>query len=418
MERTYAKDVKPGKVKVAGWVERIRDLGGLKFFILRDRSGKVQVTVKKGHVDESVERAVDDLHREDCIIVYGEAIKCKQAPGGIEIIPERIEILSKAEPIPIEIGRTGKGKRFDWRFLDLRRNEIQNIFRFRSEVIAAAREFFSKSGFIEVQTPVIQAAGAEGGAEMFPLIYYNKSAFLRQSPQLYKQILMASGFDRVFEIGPAFRAEAFHTRRHVSEFLSIDAELAWIESEEDVMRVAEQLIRFVYKKTSKTLKELGIEFKVPKLPFKRITYDEAIEMLKGSVKWGEDLGEDEERILGQRLAEQGIEWYFITKFPSQIKPFYIMMDGKYSRGFDLGFKGLEIASGGQREHRYDQLVKIMRAKGLDPAKFEFYLQAFKYGMPPHGGFGLGADRLVEKMLGLNDIKEVILFPRTPEMLVP
>ena len=278
---------------------------------------------------------------------------------------------------------------------------------------------------MEVHTPVIQAAGAEGGATMFPLVYYEKEAFLRQSPQLYKQILMASSFDRVYEIGQAFRAEKFHTRRHVSEFISVDAEIAWIDSEEDVLKIIERLVvhtlKGIKEENKRELEVLGLDIKVPELPFKRLAYDEALKLLekKGiSIPWGEDMEDAQEKVLGEIMQDQGYEWYFITKYPSKIKPFYIMFDGEISRGFDLDCKGMEIVSGGQREHRYDVLVRVMKEKGLDPERFGFYLDAFRYGMPPHGGFGLGLERFIQQVLGIENVKEVILFPRTPERLIP
>ena len=287
------------------------------------------------------------------------------------------------------------------------------------------RDYFESRGFIEVHTPVIQAAGAEGGAVLFPLIYYKKEAFLRQSPQLYKQILMASGLDKVYEIGPAFRAEKFHTRRHVSEFLSLDFEIAWIDSEEDVMKVLEGLVHHSLKETKKECKTeldiLNAKINVPEVPFRRLTYDDVLKLLlKRDIKieWGNDLEDSQEKILGEIMEEKGVEWYFITKYPSKIKPFYIMMDGKISRGIDLDFKGMEIASGGQREHRHDILVKVMKEKGLDPHQFSFYLESFRYGMPTQGGIGFGVERMIQQLVGMDNIRETILFPRTPERLVP
>ncbi len=430
LKRSYSHELKTGQtVLVQGWVWSIRDLGGVKFFILRDREGVVQITAKKGEVPDSLLAKITTLGREDCVSVIGQVRAAKEAPGGREIKPIAIDIMSKAAvPLPIETTDkivTGLEKRFEYRFLDMRNPKIAAIFKIRDRVMLAMRNFFKSQGFVEIHTPVIQAAGAEGGATLFPLIYYEKEAFLRQSPQLYKQIMMASSLDRVYEIGPAFRAEAFHTRRHVSEFVSVDAELAWINSEEDVLRIVEGLvaatIRDVKKECKCELEILNQKIKVPELPFKRLTYDNVLKILAKQgmkVNWGEDLGDAQEKILGEVLAKKGIEWYFITKYPANIKPFYIMMDGKLSRGFDCDYKGMEIASGGQREHRYDQLIAVMKQKGLDPEKFRFYLNAFQYGMPPHGGFGLGADRFVQQIAGLENIKEVILFPRTPEKLIP
>ena len=427
MERTYAKDVKPGKnVMVRGWIVKIRNLGKLQFLTLRDRTGMVQVTLKKGDVPDKLFNHTSELIRESCITVEGEVKNSKMAHMGMEILPKKLELVSRSDaPLPIEIGGdSGKGKRFEFRYLDLRTTRNQAIFRIRNTVYKSLRKTFDELDFTEIHTPVIQAAGAEGGSSMFPLIFYQQGAFLRQSPQLYKQMMMASGMDRIWEIGPVFRAEEFHTRKHVSEISMVDCELAWIETEEDVLKVMEKLIHNVYKDVKKEnrddLKLLDVRLEVPELPFKRLTYDEVIKMLskKTKLKPGDDIEDADEKVLGEILAKKGIEWYFIVKWPSEMKPFYIMMDGKLSRGFDMGCKGMEIASGGQREHRHSELVKIMKAKGLDPNKFEFYLGPFRYGMPPHGGFAFGGDRLVQQICNLPDIKEAVLFPRTPEHLIP
>ncbi len=430
MQRTYSNEVKGGKkVLVKGWVAKVRDLGGLQFFLLRDRMGVIQITAKKGKVADKIFKLISELGREDCVAVDGKAVESRQAPGGLEIVPEKIEIISKAATsLPIDVfGKieSGKDKRFDFRWMDIRDPKLQAVFRVKSVALKYIRDYFEKAGFVEVHTPVVQAAGAEGGATMFPVIYYQREAFLRQSPQLYKQMLMASGLDRVWEIGQAFRAEKFHTSRHVSEFVSVDFEQAWIDSEHDVMLTLENMVvhslRGIAKDCKQELKMLGKKIKIPKLPLLRLTYDEAVTMLKKSgvaMEWGDDMEDAQEKKLGEIMAKKGHEWYFITKFPSKIKPFYIMLDGKVSRGIDLDYKGMEMASGGQREHRYEVLKKVMKQKGLDPHKFEFYLDAFRYGIVPHGGIGFGVERMIEKILDLPDIKEVILFPRTPERLVP
>ncbi|MBI4173110.1 MAG: aspartate--tRNA(Asn) ligase [Candidatus Aenigmarchaeota archaeon] len=430
MDRLYSNAADIGKqVLVSGWMFQKRDLGGVKFFLLRDRAGKIQVTLKKGNVSDALLQQFEGLGREDCVSVTGTVSASKQAPGGREIIPEEIKVIARAEsPLPFETKEqivSGLDIRFDYRFLDLRSPKVQALFTLKDAVLAGVRDYFSSSGFVEIHTPVIQAAGAEGGATLFPLIYYNKEAFLRQSPQLYKQIMMASGLDRIWEIGPAFRAEKFHTRRHVSEFLSIDTEIAWIESEEDVLKVAEGLVVHAIKHAAKqaraALDELGAKLAIPELPFKRLEYDQALSILAKNgidLEWGSDMEDAQEKVLGQEMLKHGHEWYFITKYPTKVKPFYIMSDGKYSRGIDLANRGMEIASGGQREHRHDVLTKAFLAKGLDPAKFKFYIDAFRYGMPPHGGFAIGAERLVQQIAGVENIKECILFPRTPERLVP
>ena len=417
------------KVSIHGWISQIRDLGGIKFFLLRNRDGIVQITLKRGVVNDKLIDMLSEFHREDCVIVDGVVKKSNQAPGGIEIFPEAITLVARAEtPLPLETSDkivSGQDKRFDFRYIDVRNPKVMSIFKIKSVMFSKLREYFLNRGFIEVHTPVIQAAGAEGGATLFPIVYYNREAFLRQSPQLYKQMLMASGMDKVFEIGQVFRAEKFHTRRHVSEYVSVDAEVAWIESEDDVMKVAEEMVHYTLKGIKNECKEdldiLEAKLNVPELPFKRVTYEDAVKLLNKQgieIDPGDDMGDAEERILGEVLERKGYEWYFIWKYPSKIKPFYIMMDGDVSRGMDLDFKGMEMASGGQREHRYEVLVKVMKEKKLDPHKFEFYLNAFRYGMPPHGGFGLGSERLLQQILGLENIKEAILFPRTPERLVP
>jgi len=430
MQRKYTDEIKVGEnVLVKGWAAKIRNLGGLTFFLLRDRKGMIQVTAKKGSVTDDVLNAISGIGREDCVAVTGKVVEAKQAPGGKEIVPEGIQVVSKAEAsLPIDVfGKieSGKDKRFDFRWMDIRDPKMQAIFRVKSVALKYIRDYFESAGFIEVHTPVIQAAGAEGGATLFPVIYYQKEAFLRQSPQLYKQMLMASGMDKVFEIGQAFRAEKFHTPRHVSEFISVDFEQAWVDSEEDIMATLENMVAHSLKGIAKDCKDelamLGKEIKVPELPIKRVTYDEIVRLLGKAgtaIEWGDDLEDASERKVGGILEKKGHEWYFITKYPSKIKPFYVMLDGEVSRGLDLDYRGMEMASGGQREHRPEVLQKVMKQKGLDPHKFEFYIDAFRYGMPPHGGIGFGVERMVEKILDLPDIKEAILFPRTPERLVP
>ena len=299
----------------------------------------------------------------------------------------------------------------------MRNPEIQKIFWFKHKVFGHIHDYFRKEGFIELQTPVIQAAGAEGGSTLFKFEYYGKEAFLRQSPQLYKQIMMSSGLDKIYEIGQAFRAEKFHTRRHISEFVSVDFEQAWIDSEEDVMITLEGMVIHVLK----ALKQEGYDVNVPQMPIKRLTYDQCLKILhKNDMKleWGEDMEDQQEKVIGEHMVKKGDEWYFITKYPAKIKPFYIMNDGEISRGLDLDFRGMELASGGQREHRHDILKQAFINKGLKPKDFQFYLDSFRYGTPPMGGIGFGVERFIQQLLELSDIKETILFPRTPDKLIP
>ena len=423
MERVLSNELKPGmRAKVKGWVDHVRNLGNIRFLTIRDREGIIQVTAKKSDVPEEVFGMISDLGKEDCIEIEGEVVKSRIAKTGLEIIPTSLKVLAGSEkPLPLEFSgkiESGKDTRFEYRYLDLRNPEVRKIFVIRHKVVGLMHEFFRKNGFIEIQTPVIQAAGAEGGATLFKVDYYGKEAFLRQSPQLYKQMMMASGLDKVYEIGQAFRAEKFHTRRHISEFLSLDFEMAWIESEEDVMRTLERMVVYVLKGLKK---ETDLRLKVPELPFKRFTYDYVLKTLEKvgvEIEWGEDIEDAQEKKFAELMAKKGYEAYFITKFPSKIKPFYIMQDGEISRGIDLDYRGLELASGGQREHRYEVLVNVIKQKGLDPKDFAFYTNAFRWGMPPHGGIGFGVDRFVKQILDLPDVQEAILFPRTPEKLIP
>lgn len=421
MERTYSNELKAdAKVRLKGWVDDVRNIGKIIFLTIRDREGKAQVTAKKDDVSGGVFDTISKLGKEDCVEIEGTAVKSKIAKLGYEIIPTSVHVLAGAEkPLPMDRNvESWKDTRFDFRYLDLRNPNIQRIFIIRHKVMGLAHEYFRKNGFIEIHTPVIQAAGAEGGSSLFKFNYYGKEAYLRQSPQLYKQMMMASGLDKVYEIGQAFRAEKFHTRRHISEFMSLDFEIAWIESEEDVMNVLERMVVHILKGL-KGEKNLDIE--VPELPFKRVTYGDVIDTLNKAgmrKEFGDDLEDAEEAKFAEIMRKKGNDVYFITKFPSVLKPFYIMFDGEISRGIDLDYKGLELASGGQREHRYEVLMEVMKAKGLDPKDFKFYLDAFRYGMAPHGGIGFGVDRFVKQIMKLSDVQEAILFPRTPDRLVP
>ncbi len=421
------------RVKVAGWVYEVKDLGGIKFLWIKDREGIVQITAPKKKVAPELFALIPKLNAEDVVAVEGIVSFTPKAKLGFEILPERIEVLSRARtPLPLDPAGKVKAEldtRLDNRFIDLRKPEVMAIFKIRSGVFRAVREFFHREGFIEIHTPKIIATATEGGTELFPMKYFEKDAFLAQSPQLYKQIMMASGLDRVYEIAPIFRAEEHNTTRHLNEAWSIDAEMAFIENEEEVMGLLERLvaytIRYVKENNEKELEILSFELEEPKLPFRRISYTTALEILADlgkEIPWGEDIDTEGEKMLGGYIKENYDEdLYFLYQYPSEAKPFYIMKyDEKpeISRSFDLEYRGVEITSGGQREHRHDILVEQIREKGLNPESFEFYLKAFRYGMPPHGGFGLGAERLIKQMLNLGNIREVILFPRDRKRLTP
>ena len=361
----------------------------------------------------------------------GTAKASAQAKSGVEVIPSKLEVLSSAAaPLPmgvIDKVNVEPDTRFDHRFMDLRKPETRAVFEIKSTVLSLIDQYLVDNGFVEIFTPKLVASGAEGGATLFELRYFDQPAYLAQSPQLYKQMLMSTGLDRVFEIGPAFRAEPSDTVRHVSEFISFDGEMAFIESQRDVQRMIEgctqAVIGGVIERCRPQLELLGADVTLPKAPYPIIEYKDAVEMVAAEgmrIAQGDDLGTEGEKLLGSIMASQGNEMYWIEEYPEEAKPFYIMeKEGTpFSYSFDLDYKGQEISSGGQREHRYDHLTARMEKKGLDPASFNFYLEAFKYGMPPHGGWGLGVERLIQKMLDLPNIREAILFPRDRVRLVP
>ena len=420
-----------GIVTVKGWVQDIRNLGGISFIALRDRYGVIQLTLPKKKIDPELFGSITKLSRESVISVVGEVKESNQTDLGVEVIPQSFVLESEAA-VPLPLGVIDKvsaelDTRLNNRFMDVRKPEVKAIFELKSMMVELIEEAVRSNGFTQVYTPKIGAAGAEGGAELFKVRYFEKDAYLAQSPQLYKQILMSTGLDRVFEIGPAFRAERSNTNRHVTEFISFDGEMSWIENEEQVMAMIEEIVDHVLKglkeKGAKQLALLGKEITVPARPYPILTYSECVKIVNDGgldIKEGEDLGTEGEKIVGDHMMAKGCDLYFIAEYPEEAKPFYIMeKDGTpYSFSFDLDYRGQEISSGGQREHRYDKLVARMEKKGLNPEDFGFYLDAFKYGMPPHGGWGIGIERLLVKMLDLSNIREAILFPRDPARLAP
>ncbi len=419
------------EVAVVGWVEDTRNLGGIAFLIVRQREGTLQVSTRRAE-NEGLFQDLTQIPRESVVGFRGIVRRNPDVRNGFEIFPKDYEILGLAEkPLPLGVVdkvRAEMDTRLDNRCMDLRKPEVRAIFALRSYINAGLREYLRERGFIETHTPKVISAGAEGGATLFRVDYFGKSAYLAQSPQLYKQILMATGLDRVFEIAPAFRAEVSDTVRHTSEFISYDAEMAFIRSQEEVLKVLEgsvvHALEYVRTNAQEELEVLEAEPVVPKLPVPRLHYNEARRMLGEEgrdIPDGEDIDTESERVLGEAMRREGHPMYYIVEYPSEIKPFYIMVNDEepeYSLSFDLDYLGDEMASGGQREHRPDRLIQRLREKGLDPEDFEFYVKAFRYGMPPHGGWGFGLDRLVAKVAGLSNIREGILFPRDRQRLTP
>ncbi len=427
----YSTQITPemdgSSVTICGWAHEIRDLGGITFLVVRDREGLVQVTLFKKTIDKKVLEIVRNISRESVVAVTGNVRKEGKAPNGYELVPSAVRVLAKAES-PLPMDTTGKvdadlDTRLDARFMDTRRPYTQAIFRIRHLMLKSIREFLDAKGFVEITTPKVVATATEGGTALFPITYFEREAFLNQSPQLFKQLMMSGGLDRVFEIGPIFRAEEHDTRKHLNEATSIDIEASFLDNEE-VMVILENLVKHVYsevvKKGTNHLKTLGVEPKIPETPFKRITYDEAISVARDNgekIEWGDDLSTESEHAIGETIGEH----YFIVDWPTKIKPFYAMPfedKPEICRAFDMMHPRMELSSGAQRVHSYELLRRRITEQGLNADGFEFYLKAFRYGMPPHAGWGLGAERLLMTMLGIENIREVVLFPRDRKRLSP
>ncbi len=431
--RTYTADAEAGDaVTVAGWVHEIRDLGGIAFVIVRDTTGRIQVKFEKDEMDDALVDRGLDVSRESVIAVHGVVEEEPRAPTGVEVVPEGVDVLAPADPeLPLDpSGKVGAelSTRLDNRTLDLRRDAGQAIFEVRAEVLRAVRAAFRGVDATEINTPKIVATGTEGGTELFPITYFGREAFMNQSPQLFKQLIAGSNIERVFEIGPIFRAEEHNTPRHLNEATSIDFEGAFCDHS-DVMDICERIVVAAYEAVAGNCEEqlealeVADSFAVPEAPFPRVSYESAIERVNASgvvdeqLVWGDDLSTEAEKALGEEVGGH----YFITEWPSEIKPFYIKDvddDPAVSTGFDLMHPRMELVSGGQREHRYERLIEGFEQQGLDAGAFEYYTEMFRFGMPPHAGWGLGGERLVMTMLELENIREAVLFPRDRQRLSP
>lgn len=409
------------KVILGGWVEDLRKLGKMTFLTVRDVTGLTQVIVK----DDS-NKDVEGITRQSVIRVEGTIQETKARDFECEVKAEKIDILAKAvHPLPIDpIGRLESNidNRLNARALDMRNQKTASIFKIRHHVLASLRKTFSEKKFIEITTPKLIGSASEGGANLFSLPYFNRQAYLAQSPQLYKE-QMTLGLERVYEIASFYRAEKSHTGRHLSEFTSIDIEAAFMDYT-DVMDVLESLVVDVYKyvaeKCKKEQEALGIEIKVPPIPFKRITYSKVLEELKEegeNLKFGDDLLDSHLRIVGKKHPG----FFFLTDWPMKLKPFYIREkddDPNISRSFDLQYGFLELSSGGTRLHDPEKIKERLKEQGLDPAQFTNHLQTFDWGMPPHSGWGMGLERLLTTLMGIDNVREVILYPRDPDRLTP
>jgi nondiscriminating aspartyl-tRNA synthetase len=414
------------EVIIIGWISSIREHSNIKFITINDRFGNIQVILKKNEFPDSLSSEIPKVREHASIAIKGKVKSQPKAPNGIEIIPIDFKILSfanKNSPIVIQ-SRKGVGidTRLDLRAIDLRRPYLQSIFSIRYTILNSCRKFLGEEGFIEVNTPKIIATATEGGATLFPIFYYDREAFLTQSPQLYKEQLTMA-FENVFEIGPIFRAEPSRTNRHLSEATSIDIEKAYADYN-DIMEILERMIHFlcdeVKNKNKSQLEYLKIEIPDISFQFRKYRYSDLIEKLQGageSIEWGDDISQQKLRNLND---EDMKNFYFIVDWPTSIKPFYVKpkSTGTECESFDLMYDTLELSSGSTRIHDKNELTERMKKQGLSTDAFDFHLKVFDYGMPPHAGFGLGLERLMMSMCGVDNIRDVVLFPRDIDRLSP
>lgn len=421
MKRTYSNELPKRineKVLIKGFVYQFRQLKKMSFLVVRERTGYIQVFIPS--------TITINLTPESVIEVTGVVTEQKQSKySGLEIIAESIKVVSEAEVLPFPINREEEvpfNTLNTWRPLTLRKEKERAIFKIQSEIIWAYREYLRSEGFTEIQSTKLSSCGAEGGSELFEVNYFGEKLYLTQSPQVYKQ-MMVGVYERVFEVGKVYRAEGSNTNRHLAEFIGFEIEMGFIESVEEIIEVEENVFKYIYNHLNSVCKEeLGI-FGITSLeinPIPRITYSEIVSLMekKHNFKYEKvGLNSEMEKLIGEYVKEEfNSEFVFITKYPLSERPFYAMPseNRNESETFELIYKGIEITSGGQRIHNYNELVESIKSKGLKPEEFSSYLMPFKYGMPAHGGFGIGLERILKQMLGLNVAEEASLIPRTKE----
>jgi nondiscriminating aspartyl-tRNA synthetase len=417
-----------GEVIIMGWVASIRDHGNIQFIILRDMYGEIQITIKKRECSDSLFHLAKEVKEHSSIGVRGKVRLQEKVPNGAEIVPIEIRVFSiarKAAPFLVQsrTSTVGLDTRLDLRAVDLRRNYLGSIFRVRQTVLNSVRAFLSEQKFIEVNTPKMIATATEGGAALFPIFYYDREAFLAQSPQLYKEQLTMA-FESVFEIGPIFRAEPSRTNRHLSEAISIDVERAFVDYN-DIMSLLERMILKIVvtlkEKNQDELEYLQLQLPSMELPFSKYNYSDIIDRLQEAgerIQWGDDISP---QIMKSILHEHLNEFYFIIDWPTSTKPFYIKpsaADNRICESFDLMYEGLEVSSGSTRINHKDQLLERMTKQGLKPEAFDYHLRVFDYGVPPHAGFGLGLERLIMALTKVENIRDVTLYPRDIDRLAP
>ena len=438
-DRTLVKNLaaaSDGAVTVSGWVETVRDQKKVQFVVLRDESGAVQLVhprtdVEEGSDPDAVAGEISALTTGTFLTVTGELKHDERVKlGGLEVKVESLDVSATALDLPIAED-SSVDKRLDWRFLDLRRPEQNLLFRVQTTFLHALRTWWVEHEFVEIHTPKLMASPSESRAELFEVGYFEGTAYLAQSPQFFKQMAQSAGFGRIFEVGPAFRADPSFTSRHATEFISVDAEMSWIDSHEDVMAMHEQLLvaglTAVKAKHGEEIEAaFGLEVTVPTVPFPRIPLAEAKRIVaeRGYVvpRADDDMDPEGERQISAYVKETfGHEFVFLTDYASSIRPFYHMRhedDPGLTNSYDLIFNGVEISTGAQREHRIEVLEVQAREKGLDPEELAFYLDFFRYGVPPHGGFGMGLSRVIMLLLHQPSIREVTYLFRGPNRLTP
>lgn len=422
------------EIELQGFIESIRDLQYVQFIVLKDKTGKVQVTIEKENNDELV-KIVSNLTVESTVKIHGKLLENPKVKlNGMELIPTSIEVSSRnVEELPFnykDLENVNLDTRLDYRFIDLRNEKNMMIFKVESTLVKYMREYLYNKDFMEVHTPKLIGAASESGSEVFEVKYFSGSAYLAQSPQFYKQMAMASGFEKIFEIAPCFRAENSNTNRHATEFTSFDIEFSYINSFEDVMSLEAEMITYGITKLKEEMGEeinkiFGIDIVVPTLPFPKMTLKDVYSELENRYGYKLDNSEKndlttEAEKLVLKLAKDKFnhEFMFITDYPAEKRAFYHMRDENgILQGYDLIWKGVEITTGAQREHRYEEIVKNAREKGLGK-DVEFYLNFFKHGCPPHGGFAIGIDRLIMLLLNIPSIKESEFLFRGPNRLNP
>lgn len=437
MKRTVIANLKVGETqKVCGFVDTIRRMKRNQFVIVRDHTGKVQLYIDTKHSPE-LSAKVNALSAESTIEVIGTVLENKSVKiGGIEMLPNEINIISQAKVgLPISHD-SSLDVRLDWRFLDLRDPNNLLIFKIQTVIEHAMREFWTQNDFIEIHSPKLMGTASESGSELFSLDYFGHKAYLAQSPQFYKQMAMNAGFDRVFEIGPVFRANPSFTSRHDTEFTCVDAEISWIESHEDVMHFEEMWIHYFMTQLKEKLgdeifEKFGVPVTIPTIPFPRIELLEAKRLIKEqgySSPKTEDLDPEDEKILCSYFQKKfNHDFVFVTNYPVSVRPFYHMRHAdnpKLTKSYDLLYRGLEVTTGAQREHRYDILKSQILEKQVSEndskllESLKYYLQFFEYGSVPHGGYGFGLTRMIMKLLNLQNVRQVTYLYRGPKRLTP